>query len=55
MKLADYVPGPAEISREAITLIAGALLAGLILSQLPGVKAWLANAWGTDPRNLTYH
>ncbi len=54
MKLGEFIPGPAEISREALTLIAGALLAGVILSQLPGVKAWLRDAWGVDPSRLTY-
>jgi hypothetical protein len=37
----DWIPTPAQISRETITVICGALIAAAILSQLPGVKQWL--------------
>jgi hypothetical protein len=45
MKLAAYVPTFPQISREALTVIAGALLAALIVSQLPPVKAYIRQAW----------
>lgn len=42
MKLLPTLPA---ISREALTVIAGALLAALIMSQFPPVKAWIKRQW----------
>lgn len=42
MKLLPTIP---EIGREAIIVIAGALLAAAIMSQLPGLKAWIKDQW----------
>ena len=42
MKLPAIVP---QIGREAVIVLGGALLAALILRQLPGVKAWIKDAW----------
>ena len=39
------LPTVTEISREAVTVIAGAIVAALIISQLPGVKAWIKKQW----------
>lgn len=39
------IPTPAAITREALTVIAGALLAALIIGQLPPVKAWIKKQW----------
>lgn len=43
--MSKWTPSLPDISREAMTVIAGALLAALIVSQLPGVKAWIKKAW----------
>ncbi len=40
-KIKPYIPTPAQISRETITVIIGALIAAAILSQVPSVKAWI--------------
>jgi hypothetical protein len=50
MKLSKIVPGPAEISREALIVIGGALLAALVIGQLPGVRDWIKAQWGESPR-----
>jgi hypothetical protein len=43
MKVKKFIPEPAAISREAITLIGGAIVAAAVLTYLaPGLKAWLA-------------
>jgi hypothetical protein len=42
MKLPAIVP---QIGREAVIVLGGALLAALILRQLPGVKAWIKDSW----------
>ncbi len=39
------IPTPAAIGREALTVIAGAVLAALIIGQLPPVKAWIKKQW----------
>ncbi len=39
------IPTPAAITREAMTVIAGALLAAFIMSQFPPVKAWIKKQW----------
>ncbi|WP_164885043.1 hypothetical protein [Rubrivivax rivuli] len=45
MKVAAIVPKPAEIGREALIVIGGALLAALVIGQLPAVKAWIKRQW----------
>lgn len=42
MKLIPSVP---EIGREAIIVIGGALLAAIVMSQFPSVKAWIKQQW----------
>lgn len=42
MKLPAIVP---KIGQEAVIVLGGALLAALVLRQLPGVKAWIKDAW----------
>lgn len=46
MNLRSFIPGPAEIGREAIILICGALLAALIMRQWPAGKTFIRDAWG---------
>lgn len=45
MSVKSYLPTPAGISREAMTVLAGAILAALIVSQMPSVKRWMKDAW----------
>lgn len=49
-KMPAYVPGPAEISREAIIVIAGALVAAAIIGQMPEVRDWIKRQWDGAPR-----
>lgn len=46
------MPTPTEIGREAIIVLGGALLAALIVGQLPGVREWIKAQWGGAPREL---
>ncbi|WP_259374732.1 hypothetical protein [Roseateles aquatilis] len=39
------IPSGPAVAREAITVIAGALLAAAIMYQFPAVKAWVKRAW----------
>lgn len=40
---ARFLPTPPEISREALAVVAGAILAAVIFSQLPGLKKWVGD------------
>lgn len=42
MKILPTVP---EIGREAIIVIGGAILAALVMSQFPSVRAWIKQQW----------
>lgn len=42
MKIIPTIP---EIGREALIVIAGAIVAAAIMSQFPGVKAWIKEQW----------
>jgi len=42
MKIIPTLP---ETSREALIVIAGALLAALVMSQFPAVRAWIKEQW----------
>ena len=46
MNLRSFIPSPAEIGREAVILICGALLAALIMRQWPAGKTFIRDAWG---------
>lgn len=50
MKLAKVIPTPAAVGREALIVIGGAVLAALIIGQMPGVRAWISKQWGDTPR-----
>lgn len=47
------IPSPPEIGREAIIVIGGALLAALIIGNIPPVRDWIKRQWGgaTSPAN----
>lgn len=46
MSLKAFLPTPAEIGRESIILICGALLAAIIMSNWPAGRTFIRNAWG---------
>ena len=46
MKLAAVVPKPAEIGREALIVLGGALLAALVVGRMPAVREWIKRQWG---------
>lgn len=49
MKLPAVVPTPAEIGRETLIVLLGALAAAAIIGQLPGVRAWIKRQWDGAP------
>lgn len=51
--MTKLIPTPTEIGREAIIVIAGALLAALIMGQLPAVRDWMKAQWDGTPNGST--
>ncbi|WP_009518572.1 hypothetical protein [Hydrogenophaga sp. PBC] len=46
----NIIPSVPEVGREAVIVLAGALLAALVIGQLPGVRAWIKRQWdGAQP------
>ena len=41
----SLVPSARDVGREAVTVIAGAIVAAWIIQQFPSVKAWIKKAW----------
>jgi hypothetical protein len=45
-----YLPTLPEISRETLAVVAGAILAAVIFSQLPALRRWVADRLPTSSR-----
>jgi hypothetical protein len=45
MRIPAVIPIPAQIGREALIVVAGALLAAFIMSNWPAGKAYVKKAW----------
>jgi hypothetical protein len=45
----SIIPSSTEIGREALIVIGGAIVAALIVSQLPGLQAWIKAQWNSTP------
>lgn len=48
----NALPSPAAISRETLTVLAGAILAALIIGQFPSVRAWIKAQWADTPNPM---
>lgn len=46
MKAPRIIPTVPEVAREALVLIAGAVVAAAIIGRLPELRAWIARQWG---------
>jgi hypothetical protein len=47
--MARLIPKPTEIGREALIVVGGAIIAALIIGQMPGVRAWIKRQWDGAP------
>jgi hypothetical protein len=50
MGLSKIIPAPAEVGREALIVIAGALLAAFVVGRLPALRDWIKTQWDGVPR-----
>ena len=46
------IPSVPEVGREALIVLGGALLAALIVGQIPGLRDWIKSQWLDTPRNV---
>ena len=46
MKTPAFLPSPAELGRETLIVLAGAILAALIVGNSPALRDWIAKQWG---------
>lgn len=44
------IPSVPEIARETLIVLGGALVAALIVGQLPSVREWMKKQWLDTPR-----
>ncbi len=44
------LPKPRAIVTEAITVIAGAVLAAVVIGQIPQLREWIKRQWDGAPR-----
>ena len=45
MKAAKVLPKPAEVGREALIVVGGAILAAAIMAAFPQLRAWIKAQW----------
>lgn len=50
MMLKNMIPSPVDIGREALIVILGALVATLVVGQMPVVRDWIKQQWGGAPQ-----
>lgn len=44
------LPSWKDIGKEALIVVGGAIVAALVIGQLPGVKKWIQDQWGDTPK-----
>lgn len=50
MKTPAFIPKPAEVAREALIVLAGAVVAAFVIGQIPAVRDWIKAQWDGAPR-----
>lgn len=48
----NIIPAPTDIAREALIVLGGALIAALIVGQIPGLRDWIKAQWLDTPRTV---
>jgi hypothetical protein len=48
MNLKNIIPTPEAVGREAIIVIAGALLAAAVIGYMPGLRDWIKAQWSNN-------
>lgn len=48
--MSPLIPRPAEIGREALIVLLGAIVAAAVIGQMPSLRAWIKRQWDDAPR-----
>ena len=51
MTIKAMIPKPVDVGREAVIVIAGALVAALVIGYMPGLRDWIKAQWGSTTDN----
>ena len=46
----SVIPSVNEVAREALIVVAGAIVAAAIMHALPGLRAWIKALWQDTPQ-----
>lgn len=46
----SIIPSVPEIGREALIVVGGAIIAALIVGQIPALRDWIKAQWSDAPR-----
>lgn len=50
VRVPAFIPKPVEIGREAVIVLGGAIIAALVIGQLPGLRDWIKSQWADTPK-----
>lgn len=45
-----WMPAASDVAREAVIVVAGAVIAAAIVGQLPALRDWIKRQWDGAPR-----
>jgi hypothetical protein len=45
-----WLPTTTEVAREAVVVLAGAVLAAAVIGAFPMLRNWIKRQWGDSPR-----
>lgn len=48
----SIVPKPQAIAREALLVVAGAIVAAVLIGAMPGLRDWIKRQWDGAPRTF---
>jgi hypothetical protein len=50
MSLKTYIPSPENIVKEGLIVMGGAIMAAVIIGQVPALRDWIKAQWGDAQR-----
>lgn len=48
--MSPLIPKPAEVGREALIVLLGAIVAAAVIGQFPALRTWIKAQWDDAPR-----
>lgn len=50
MRAPAFIPGPVELTREALIVVGGAIIAAAVIGAIPALRDWIKDQWDGAPR-----